>query len=301
MALYKHIKKFYKFLKSFFPDGRDSIKRIITKSLYIIAVIGITVSLIYTGNRFVSVNREEKVISEYQEIWKNENIPYKFSTATVKNSDFKGWIEFEGTNINHPIFQNYNNSFYLNHSADKKESRNGSLLFDYRCKTDLEQIDRNLIIYGKDNKDSNAFSNLKKLRNIDYFRKHSTFNFSINESTDTYIIYSVFILNSSKEDDGGYIYNIYRKNFLNDNDFNVWVNEAKSRSVINTDVDVTLSDSIVTLVTDCDDFPDARLVVMAKKTQQNSYHNPNGNSVATANSQPLYPEKWYTNRGIEKQ
>jgi len=301
MRSHKHNIKSYDFFNSLFPNKKESINHIIVKIFYLIMVLAVLISGIYFTNHFISLEREEKVIEEYQKIWKNENVAYKFRRVTAKNSDFKGWIKFENSSINYPIFQTDDNEFYLNHSADKSKSENGSLLFDYRCKITAEKTDKNLIVYGKNNSDSTSFGELKNLRNIAYFREHSSFEFSVNEKTDTYLIYSVFVLNARKEDDGGYIYNIYRNKFLNDTDFANWINEAKERSLINTDTEVASEDNIVTLVTDCDDFENARLVVMAKKAEPGSAYNPNEKTKATANHQPLYPKKWYTERGINKE
>ena len=301
MINHKFVEKTYDFLKSLFPNRKESINQIILKVFYLIMILAVLISGIYIGNHFISLKNEEKVIEEYRSIWKNENLQYKFRKASAKNNDFKGWIKFENSSINYPIFQTDDNSFYLNHSADKKKSENGSLLFDYRCKITPDSTDKNLIIYGKNNNNLTAFGELKKLRNIAYFREHSSFEFSVNEKTDTYLIYSVFVLNAKKEDDGGYIYNIYRNKFLNDTDFANWISEAKERSLINTSTEVTQEDNILTLVTDCDDFENARLVVMAKKAKQGSVYNPNEKTTASANHQPLYPKKWYSERGINKE
>ena len=301
MINHKLSEKSCDFFKSLFPNKKESINHIILKIFYLIMVLTVLISGIYFTNHFISLKSEEKVIKEYQTLWKNEDLQYKFRRATAKNKDFKGWIKFKNSSINYPIFQSDDNSFYLNHSADKKKSDNGSLLFDFRCKITPEHTDKNLIIYGNNNNNSTCFGELKNLRNIAYFREHSSFELSVNETTNTYLIYSVFVLNAKKEDDGGYIYNIYRNNFLNDTDFANWINEAKERSLINTSTEVTQEDNIVTLVTDCDDFENARLVVMAKKAKQGSAYNPNEKINATANNQPLYPKKWYSERGINKE
>ena len=102
---------------------------------------------------------------------------------------------------------------------------------------------------------------------------------------------------TKKEDDGGNIFNIYRKNFFNSADFSVWINDAFERSIIDADIDVCMDDRILTLVTEDDAFEDARLVVMARKLR-----NGNDESVSKArpktNPDPKYPKKWYLAREI---
>ena len=62
------------------------------------------------------------------------------------NSDVIGWIVIEGTEINYPIVQGNNNSFYLNHSYDKKWNSLGSIFADYQSSNDFS--DYNTFIYG---------------------------------------------------------------------------------------------------------------------------------------------------------
>ena len=295
MNLQKYKEVLIKVLGNIFPNNRDNIKQIAIKCLYIVSVLAVAVSGICLGNYFTAAKGEEKLLNEYQSLWKDN----KIEELNNKNSDFKGWLSMEGTDIDHPIFQCDDNSYYLSHSADNKKSEKGSLCFDYRNKIKENEYDSNLIIYGNDNKDSSVFGNLKKLRNIGFFKQHSTLKLSLLDSTDTYKIYAVFVLNSKKEDDGGYIYNLYRKNFLNETDFSNWIDEAKKRSVINSNVEVDYGDSILTLITGCDDFDDARLVVMAKKIDSSEKADFE-TAHAYANHKPLYPEKWYTERGLKK-
>ena len=106
-------------------------------------------------------------------------------------------------------------------------------------------------------------------------------------------------LNSiSKSDDNNYIYNISRKSFANDEDFESWSGEAYERSLINPGVDVNKDDNIITLVTCVYDFDDARLVVMARETREDEDASVD-TSAAKANPSPRYPKRWYDDRGIK--
>ena len=142
------------------------------------------------------------------------------------------------------------------------------------------------------------FGTLKKFKSLDFYKANPTIEFSTLYKKSTYKIYAIFVLNASKADDNGYIYNISRNNFLNDDDFNSWVNEAYERSIINTGVDVELGDNIITLVTCVNDFDDARLVIMARETREDeeSYVD---TSSASVNPSPRYPKRWYDERGLK--
>ena len=142
------------------------------------------------------------------------------------------------------------------------------------------------------------FANLTKYKSLSFYKQNPTIEFSTLYKKSTYKIYSVFVLNASKEDDNDYIYNISRNNFLSDEDFNLWADEAYERSLINTGVDVVNGDNIITLVTCVYDFDDARLVVMARETREGEDPEVD-TSAAVTNPSPRYPKRWYDDRGID--
>ena len=105
-------------------------------------------------------------------------------------------------------------------------------------------------------------------------------------------------MNSKKTQDDGNIYDIRMNDFADAARVDGWVSDAKERSVINTNIDVNKYDKIITLVTTCDDFEDARLVVMARCVREGETLSIT-NDRATPNPTPKYPKKWYTDRNIK--
>lgn len=202
------------------------------------------------------------------------------------------------TKIDNPIYHTDNNSFYLDHNQERQKSVYGALYFDYRNTITKEKTDKNLVIYGHEMKNGSMFGELKKYRQLDFYKTNPTFELSTLYSKGTYKIYSVFVLNASKKDDDGYIYNLIGQDFVTEAGYDTWVDEAKERSLINTDVDVHLGDDTVALVTCCNDFPNARLVVMARKVREGEDPTVNTTNV-TLNTNPRYPEIWYKQRNIE--
>ena len=59
-------------------------------------------------------------------------IDINFNELKNINSDVKGWIKVNGTNINYPFVQSNNNKYYLTHSFDKSYNSAGCLFLDYR-------------------------------------------------------------------------------------------------------------------------------------------------------------------------
>ena len=219
-----------------------------------------------------------------------------YNAMVAQNEDYVGWITIEDTKIDYPIVQFSDNSYYLNHTFEGQENSSGTLFIDCGITEGMEG--KNVIVYGHNMKNGSMFANLTKYRNLDFYKQNPTLEFSTLYKSSTYKVFSVFVLNASKEDDNGYIYNISRKNFLDDDDFNSWADEAYQRSLINTGVDVVNGDNIITLVTCVYDFDDARLVVMARETREGEDPSVDTSS-ASVNPSPRYPKRWYDDRGLD--
>lgn len=309
MSHYKNKNVFLSFLGhiylSYIPNKKDNFKQIIIKILFIISLISLIVSACFIADYFLEAEKQSSIIADSQNVWHSTEVqdnakPQSLVTdiLTGNNEDFKGWITISGTKIDNPIFQTTNNEFYLNHNQDKKKSAYGALYFDYRNEITQNKTDKNLVIYGHEMNNGSMFGSLKELRRLDFYKANPIIEFSTLYKSSKYKIYAIFVLNANKADDNGYIYNIYRKNFYNDNDFDLWTKEAIERSLINTGVDVKNGDNIITLVTCSKDFKNSRLVVMARETRDGE--NPTVNtSLAKINPNPRYPEIWYTERNIK--
>lgn len=304
----RHIKEsttinafFKKLFFSYIPNRRDNLKQIIIKSFFLISLITLIASAAYLANYFLSARKQDNIIKETAKVWHGADISGldgKISAndyMLAQNGDFKGWITVPNTRIDNPIYQAEDNSYYLTHNQKKEKSAYGALFFDCANKITAEETDCNLVIYGHHMKNGSMFADLTKLRSLSFYKENPTIEFSTLYKTSVYKIYSVFVLNASREDDNGYIYNISRNSFIDDDNFNTWANEAYERSLINTGVDVVRGDNIITLVTCVYDFDDARLVVMAREVRDGEDETQD-TALATANPNPRYPARWYEER-----
>ena len=279
--------------------------QIIIKVFFLISLITLIVSASYLANYFLSAKKQDNIIKSSRNIWhgtvSTDSSAQKLTVNEYmlrENSDFKGWITVPNTRVDNPIYQTADNSFYLTHNQKKQKSAYGSLFFDCENKITEEETDKNLVIYGHHMKNGSMFADLTKYRSLSFYRQNPTLEFSTLYKKSTYKVYAVFVLNASKSDDNNYIYNISRKSFANDEDFESWSGEAYERSLINTGVDVNKDDNIITLVTCVYDFDDARLVVMARETREDEDASVD-TSAAKANPSPRYPKRWYDDRGIK--
>ena len=289
------IKRFLKGLyENYLPTSRDNLKQIVVKVLFILLIIAIAVSGIYFGSYYGHSNKQQKILSDSRKIFESNDFAESYKLLSEQNGDYQGWIKLGDTQLNNPVYKSQDNSFYLNKNSKKKTSELGSVFMDYRFNID----DKNTVIYGNTLKSGEMFSVLHNLRTLNFYKKNSVISFTDSKGTVDYKIYAVFVLNAKISDDGGYIYNIYRKGFADETDFDYWVAEAKVRSIIDTKVGVGQRDKILTLVTGCEDFENARLVVMARSEREGEALTAEALE-AGVNENPVYPKKWYENRNIE--
>lgn len=307
--------RFFRYIYlSYIPNRHDRFSQVLVKILFLVCLTALIVSSVYVSNYFLLADKQDNIIDDSRNIWHsnlNESVVSENETEKdnylseaekqllSENPDFKGWIKLSNTKIDNPIYQAENNSFYLNHNQQKKKSVYGALYFDFKNKITEEEIDKNLVIYGHNMKNGSMFGNLKKLKNLNFYKENPLIEFSTLYKDSTYKIFAIFVLNANKKDDNGYIYNIYRHKFIDESDFDVWSAEAFARSIIDTSVDVEYGDNLITLVTCSSDFENARLVVMAREVREGE-SNVVDTSKAVVNKNPIYPEKWYKKRGIKR-
>lgn len=295
---------------SYIPNRRDNFKQVAVKLLFIAALIMLIVSAVYLTNYFSEAEKQKKIIDNSRDVWhqavSSEAEGDDLSAMDkikqqllAENSDFKGWITIDGTQVDNPIYQTDNNDFYLNHNQKKQYSTYGALFFDSGDVIDEFRTDKNLVVYGHRMKNGSMFGTLKKFKSLSFYKKHPTIDFSTLYGTSVYKIYAVFILNAVRADDNDYIYDIYRQDFESEEEFAAWRDEAYSRSIINTGVDVEPEDNILTLITCTGDFENARLVIMAREARATEADEVD-TSLASVNPNPVYPQKWYDERGISK-
>ena len=150
-----------------------------------------------------------------------------------------GWIQSEGTVINYPIVQYTDNDFYLNHKPDRTRHRWGSIYLDYRNSPSF--TDNSIIIYGHDMASGDKFGSLLNYQNQAYFEQHDTM--FIFTPTGNYVLYlfAGYIINSIVE--------VPPLHFLDEEDFESYINSIRSRSTFTSDVEVNFGDRVVFLAT----------------------------------------------------
>ena len=170
---------------------------------------------------------------------KKEDKIINFDTLIKKNKDTKGWLEVKGTKINYPFVQSKDNKYYLTHSFDKKYTDAGWVFLDFR--NNIDNPDKNTIIYGHARKDKTMFGTLKNTLKKDWYNNKE--NQIIKMITPKYTLeYQVFSTYHIKTED----YYI-QTNFNSDKDFEKFLTTIKNRSTHNYKVNLNKDDYILTL------------------------------------------------------
>ena len=170
---------------------------------------------------------------------KKEDKIINFNTLIKKNKDTKGWLEVKGTNINYPFVQSKDNKYYLTHSFDKKYTDAGWVFLDFR--NNIDNPNKNTIIYGHARKDKTMFGTLKNTLKKDWYNNKE--NQIIKMITPKYTLeYQVFSTYHIKTED----YYI-QTNFNSDKEFEKFLTTIKNRSTHNYKVNLNKDDYILTL------------------------------------------------------
>ena len=196
----------------------------------------------------------EEETSDYWYYIKFPLIDVDITELKDKNSDTVGWINVNNTNINYPFVQGKDNSYYLNHSFDKKYNEAGWVFLDYRNSKDLNN--KNTILYAHSRLDKTMFGSLSKVLKSSWYNNKD--NHIIRLSTDTentlWQIFSVYKI----PEESYYI----TTNFNTNEEYSKFLNTIKQRSIHNFNTNLDTNDKILTLSTCYSDIE--RTVVHAK-------------------------------------
>lgn len=178
-----------------------------------------------------------------------------FPTLLSYNSEVKGWISIEETNIDYPIVQGDTNDEYLRHTIEHTFNNAGSIFLDYQVRKPFEEF--NTIIYGHNQRNGMMFHDLVKYQEQEFYQKHPYIQIDTPEKTYIYQICSAYITNASSDT---YLLESYRS-FQPQ----IFLNQMKNAALYDTGAVMNLNDQYLTLSTCTNDEEEERMVVQAKK------------------------------------
>lgn len=241
--------------------SRPLIKVIIS----IILVLAVILAAYFGYDRLYQPMQRNSVYEEirglYGQTWSKlpEDMLYKYGKLYQTNSDIYGWLSIPDTNINLPVVSAAKKSaaYYRSHLFDGSVNRYGT---PYTVDKPDAEYKRNLIIYGKNMGDGTMFSELETFLNIEKYKTVPTFSFDSLYFENKWKIFSVFKIKPEHKN------GLFKTEFFDDNSFSEYLNLMKDLSVIETNIDVTCSDQIITLVSLGNN---ADVVMVARRVRDN--------------------------------
>ena len=249
-------------------NDRKRVKIWISIISFIIFIICITY-LIYNN---YTKNKEKQTIKEIQEYEPDVTVQetltktdtmLKVEELQKLNQDVKAWIKIDNTIIDYPVMQGNDEEYYLTHNYKKENSKYGSIFL--KSKSDLNDINSNLIIYGHNMKDDEMFNSLLKYQNKSFYEEHRTINITTENQEWQYEIVAAFKSRIFyKNEKNVFRYYNYIK-FEDENQYNEYINNVKKEQLYDTGVTASYGEQLITLITCEYSQENGRMVVVAKK------------------------------------
>lgn len=153
-------------------------KKIIYDILFLIALV----VFLFSAYKLVSIyylnyqeGKEKDAVQQIAKVPKNpekEAFTIDWKALKEKNPEVVGWILIPDTDISYPIVQGSDNSYYLNHTFEKKENYAGAIFMDANANNSFE--DRNTIIYGHNVKHGTMFAELENFKEQEFLKSIHT-------------------------------------------------------------------------------------------------------------------------------
>lgn len=239
------------------------------KKIIKIVVILILIALIGYGayylkerisNKNAGVTQEQLIGDTNKEVISSEgqgvNLQEEILALNLKYPDAIAWLMIPGTSIDMPIFQSKDNERYLRNDRDNVKTKWGETFLDYR--SDINNMDNmsHFIIYGHNTEVDSHFTPLINYKNEKFLNDHNTIEMSTIKGNYKWQIFSVYTTDTNDF----YI----DTSFTDLNDYGNFLNTLKSKSLFDTKVSISSSDTVLTLST-CDYVKtNGRFVVQAK-------------------------------------
>lgn len=270
----------------------------IKKFLLVLAVAGILGSSAYLVYDLVwvpySVKKQSQAFSPSAQIGSSyestSDIRGKYAKIKNQYDDFAGNLIIKGLEIDFPVVQGDDNSYYLNHTIDGKEDKHGTLFADYR--NNLVNLNDNTIIYGHNMLDGTQFGMLSMYKKLSTYQACPVITFNTIHKEYKWKVFAAFLINTRPQHDNGYVFNYLRTDFASEDEFRNFYDEVMERSYFITNVDVTPEDKILTLSTCSLLLDDSRFVVMARLVR-NGESAETDISAACENINQRFPEAWH--------
>lgn len=183
----------------------------------------------------------------------NRKITFTEQQLAAVGKDIVGWITFSDTQIDYPVAQTDNNSYYCYHLPDGSYNVCGTIFMD--CTKDSQMNSRNTILYGHHMKNGSMFQNITFYKDSEYYKSHKTATYYTPSGDYEIQIAYGFIISSSEWKN---------EQFAKDENTPQLLGYAKANTTFDSGVNITAEDKIMTFSTCSYEFNNANYMLIGK-------------------------------------
>lgn len=204
------------------------------------------------------VNVDDKDSKEVQKNNDKKEIEVDFDKLKKINPQIIGWIYGKDTDINYPITQTKDNSYYLKHTFERKINNSGCIFLD--CNNNKHFKDENSVLYGHHMKNGTMFAGLSKYKEQSYYNGHKTMMLFTPSKDYKVNIFAGYV---TDEEDSA-----WQLSFVSDKEKKEWISKIKRKSCFTSKITPDENDPILTMSTCSYEFDDARFVLFGVLEEQ---------------------------------
>lgn len=155
------------------------------------------------------------------------------------NSDILGWITIPDTDLSYPVLAGRDNQYYLNHTWSGERNAAGAIFLEMNCASDFS--DYNVIIYGHRMHNNMMFGTLRFYEDMAFWAEHPSVYLVSGTGVARYDIFAAY--------EAGVRDQTYRLDLAEEEEKQEFIDFCLASSVLDTGVEPTTSDQILTLST----------------------------------------------------
>lgn len=139
--------------------------------MIMLAILGISAFSLYDTYKIYNDAAPDNMYSRYRPL-ADGSLSLSFGELMEQNPDVIAWLTIDDTNIDYPVVQGENNSYYLNRDALGDYSLSGSIFVDSENASDFSNP--YTLLYGHHMDYDVMFGGLDHFEDEDYFYSHRT-------------------------------------------------------------------------------------------------------------------------------
>ena len=289
------------------PKKKRTVKHAVLTVIFWLALAVMLVSggvLIY--ELVIVPGQSHKSIQDFQNIYSRPNtspssepvrgeeeppVLPEFLPLIEKNADVAGWLTVPNTTIDNPVFWTpENQNYYLRRDAEGNGNKLGSLFLS--AGSTLQPQAQVMVMYGHNMEDNDEmFGQLLKFKRLDFLKENPTFTFDTKYRRGEWKIIAVCRASVAARDEGSFVY--YNTGYGDEESFNAFIRNARTRSLFHIDDDVNYDDSLLVFSTCEYNFWGDRLVVVARRLREGESADAVSTEKYESNPVILMPDSYY--------